>query len=198
MKDIIVKMVKDGFTYKQVRDKLGCSLSTISYHCKKNGIMSKHTSIKIDDLTIQKMIKLYEEKKSCLKVAKILGVSKSTVLKYIDTKNTQTKLERKENNVKQVIYWRIKVKKKLVEYKGGKCERCGYDRCIDSLEFHHLDPNEKDFTIGGKSFSFERLRIESDKCILICSNCHKEIHFEERKKKNVQMVEWRIQQPAKL
>lgn len=83
----------------------------------------------------------------------------------------------KRNRVQQVIYWRIKAKKLLVEYKGGECERCGYNKCIDALEFHHKDPSEKDFTISGKSWAFERLKKEADKCILVCSNCHKEIHF---------------------
>ena len=50
-------------------------------------------------------------------------------------------------------------KRKLVEYKGGKCEICGYDRCINALEFHHLDPNEKEFGISNKSIrSFEKLK----------------------------------------
>ena len=44
------------------------------------------------------------------------------------------------------------------------------------MHFHHNDPNEKDFTIGGKSYSLEKLKKEADKCILVCSNCHSEIH----------------------
>lgn len=74
-------------------------------------------------------------------------------------------------------------KLKLVKYKGGKCERCGYDKCIDALEFHHLDPTEKEIPIGsGDIKSFEKLKKEADKCILLCSNCHKEIHSEINKK----------------
>lgn len=45
-----------------------------------------------------------------------------------------------------------------------------------NLEFHHKDPMKKEFTISGKSYSFERLKREVDKCILVCSNCHAEIH----------------------
>jgi DNA-binding CsgD family transcriptional regulator len=180
MKDIIIKMVKSGLTYKQISKELGCSLSTISYHCKSEGIVSKNISKKIDDLIIQKMKELYEIEKSSLKVAKILGVSKSTVLKYIETKEYLSESEVRKNKVKSVIYWRRKAKIKLVDYKGGKCNRCGYNKCIDALEFHHLDPNEKDFTISGKSWSFERLREEVDKCILVCSNCHKEIHYNKK------------------
>lgn len=73
---------------------------------------------------------------------------------------------------------REKLKKLLVEYKGGKCEICGYDKCVSALEFHHLNPEEKDFAIGQKGYtrSFERNKSEVDKCILVCSNCHREIH----------------------
>ena len=72
---------------------------------------------------------------------------------------------------------------RLVEYKGGKCERCGYDKCIDALEFHHLNPNEKDFGVScGETKSLERLKAETDKCIMVCANCHREIHAEEREK----------------
>lgn len=69
-----------------------------------------------------------------------------------------------------------KVKIKLIEYKGGKCILCDYNKCSSALHFHHLNPNEKDFSIGGKSLSFEKLKNEVDKCILVCSNCHSEIH----------------------
>jgi hypothetical protein len=79
-----------------------------------------------------------------------------------------------------VINWRKRTKIKLVEYKGGKCERCGYDKYPEVLEFHHKDPNEKDFSISGKSWSFERLKKEVDKCILLCANCHRETHIEEK------------------
>jgi hypothetical protein len=76
------------------------------------------------------------------------------------------------------------LKIKCVEYKGGKCFRCGYNKCIRALEFHHLNPAEKDFTIGETSSGKKIIRkwsivqSELDKCILVCSNCHSEIHFE--------------------
>lgn len=65
-----------------------------------------------------------------------------------------------------------------VEYKGGKCSVCGYDRCADALEFHHLDPSQKDFGISSKGYtrSWDKVKEELDKCILVCSNCHREIH----------------------
>lgn len=87
---------------------------------------------------------------------------------------TLCRTERVENH-------RRKRKKLLVDMKGGKCERCGYDKCIDALEFHHLNPQEKDFGLSdGRTRSFSRVKEELNKCILVCSNCHKEIHSEIR------------------
>lgn len=73
---------------------------------------------------------------------------------------------------------RDKIKQESVEYKGGKCCICGYNKYIGALEFHHLNPDEKDFSIGSKGYTrgYESVRRELDKCICVCSNCHKEIH----------------------
>jgi len=66
---------------------------------------------------------------------------------------------------------------KAVEYLGGKCVVCGYERCIQALSFHHTDDN-KDFTISNNyGYSWEVLKEELDKCILVCQNCHQEIHY---------------------
>lgn len=79
---------------------------------------------------------------------------------------------------------REKVKLMAINYKGGKCEICGYNKCPDALEFHHINSNEKDFGIAQKGYtrSFSEVRKELDKCILVCSNCHREIHYSERNK----------------
>jgi hypothetical protein len=76
------------------------------------------------------------------------------------------------------------IKKMAVEYKGNSCEICGYDKCISALEFHHLDPTQKDFGISqnGITRSWEKVKIELDKCIMVCSNCHREIHEELKQK----------------
>ena len=65
-----------------------------------------------------------------------------------------------------------------IEYKGGVCERCGYNRCIEALEFHHTDSKGKDFSISEKGYtrSWTMVKKELDKCILLCANCHREIH----------------------
>lgn len=73
---------------------------------------------------------------------------------------------------------RDKVKLMAIEYKGRKCCKCGYNKCVEALEFHHLDPTQKDFGIASKGYtrSWSKIKAELDKCILVCSNCHREIH----------------------
>jgi hypothetical protein len=69
-------------------------------------------------------------------------------------------------------------KRRCVEYKGGKCERCGYNRCDWSIDFHHRDPNEKDFGLGKQRRTRfdDKIKKELDKCMILCSNCHREKH----------------------
>lgn len=70
-----------------------------------------------------------------------------------------------------------RVKQKAVDYLGGKCSICDYDKYIGALDFHHINPDEKDFSIAElKLSSFEKIKSELDKCILVCANCHREIH----------------------
>ena len=65
---------------------------------------------------------------------------------------------------------------KLKIKEGGKCIRCGYDKCISALEFHHKDPSKKDFGISDDNMRLKEAVEEVKKCILICSNCHREFH----------------------
>ena len=65
---------------------------------------------------------------------------------------------------------------RLKELRGGQCVRCGYNTCLQALEFHHIDPSKKDFTISNDNFKIADAIKESKKCILLCSNCHKEFH----------------------
>lgn len=85
---------------------------------------------------------------------------------------------------------RDKIKLMAVEYKGGKCEICGYDKCVDALEFHHLNPEEKDFGISANGYtrSFDEVKHELDKCIMVCANCHRELHHQERNKNNTELL----------
>lgn len=80
------------------------------------------------------------------------------------------------NSCKKICY-DIQRKVKAVQYKGGHCVFCGYNNCMRSLAFHHINPSQKSFQIGAAyNFSWDRMKNELDKCILVCNNCHGEIH----------------------
>jgi hypothetical protein len=70
---------------------------------------------------------------------------------------------------------------------GLKCAKCGYDKCGASLEFHHIDPSEKDETISrmiSNNYTLDLVEEEIKKCIVLCSNCHHEFHFLEHNNEN--------------
>ncbi len=71
-------------------------------------------------------------------------------------------------------------KNRAVAYKGGCCSMCGYKKCVNALEFHHTDPSTKEVENDFMGWSWKRIQEEIDKCILVCSNCHREIHAELR------------------
>ena len=69
------------------------------------------------------------------------------------------------------------MKRKCVEYKGVKCNKCGYKKSMSALTFHHKDPTKKEFSIARTtSYNFDVVKKELDKCILLCANCHAEEH----------------------
>jgi 5-methylcytosine-specific restriction endonuclease McrA len=70
---------------------------------------------------------------------------------------------------------RSEIKKKALAEKGGKCMLCGYSRCTSALQFHHINPFEKDKDLSRYS-SWKTAKEELKKCVLVCSNCHSEIH----------------------
>ena len=75
--------------------------------------------------------------------------------------------------------WRKKTKERIVESFGGQCCVCGYNRCTSALALHHLDPNEKEMSLGAiraNPKSWKKIVEELRKCVLVCHNCHSEIH----------------------
>ncbi len=72
-------------------------------------------------------------------------------------------------------YKKQHLKESAIAYMGGCCRVCGYKKCARALHFHHLNSYEKDFTISSKSNWYDIVR-ELNKCILLCSNCHMEVH----------------------
>lgn len=84
---------------------------------------------------------------------------------------------------------RFRIKQRMINYKGGKCSICNYSKCMGALEFHHLEPTKKEFDFGGAHCrKWSSLQEELDKCILVCSNCHRELGEEERRKTSARFI----------
>lgn len=81
-------------------------------------------------------------------------------------------------NAVRVVRCRKNIKRKAVAFLGGRCLRCGYSKCIDAMEFHHRDPNQKDFNLSVRGLyrRFDLVQEELKKCDLLCANCHREVH----------------------
>lgn len=182
--EIINKIIcykKEGRTYKEIyNDVKIISLDKIKRICSIFHLNKQNNSIKFKDNNFIDMIKEEYEKIGNIKtVAKILSISHRSVRKYVNIpERKRIEVGKRKLNAEYVHRNRKSKKYKFVEYKGGCCQICGYKKSLNALHFHHINPNEKDFTIGGRNYNLERMKREVDKCLLLCSNCHVEIHEE--------------------
>lgn len=83
-------------------------------------------------------------------------------------------------NSEKVKKWRLETKQRIVDSMGGKCQVCGYNRCLSNLALHHINPKEKDFALGAIRKSpkaWIKIVEELRKCILLCHICHNELHY---------------------
>ena len=80
-------------------------------------------------------------------------------------------------NYENVKSYRQKQKENIIYVMGEKCACCGYNKCNSALELHHLNPDEKDFTFSDNTNrAWETVVQELPKTIMVCANCHREIH----------------------
>lgn len=67
-----------------------------------------------------------------------------------------------------------------VSHFGGKCQECGYSKCLNAMEFHHVEKDEKEESPSYiiMRWSWKRIIKELEKCILLCCRCHREVHYD--------------------
>jgi hypothetical protein len=94
------------------------------------------------------------------------------------TKETRTYKDRARYNIEAVTRRRKRLKQMAISLKGGKCQFCGYNKYNGALDFHHIDESTKKFNLStrGLTRSWKKIKDELQKCILVCANCHREIH----------------------
>jgi hypothetical protein len=119
---------------------------------------------------INKQINHNYDLSSGSKICKTCHINKPLTLYYFGAECKYCHNQRSTLRMRQI-------KKQCFKYKGGKCEHCNYDKYIGAIEFHHIDPLQKDFAIAKnqKNFGMSHKK-ELDKCLCLCSNCHKIEH----------------------
>lgn len=166
----ITTLYKEGKSMSYIARELNISKSSVSNYINIDNISRYKKPIELSSSLLESMQEDYNSGMSRKAIGK-----KYKVALYRLEKLQKPEAISKYNILKKR---RVRIKEELVEYKGGKCEICGYNKCLSALEFHHLDPSKKDFGIASNS-SYKNITVlkkEIDKCILVCSNCHREIH----------------------
>lgn len=158
-KEILKQMLDDGLNTQQMAERLNCTRRTISNAINRNNLESPRN------------------KNIRLNIKYCAGCNKT-----LDRSFFYTKYKKNSSLCKNCILSNNKsnrhiIKQQCVNYLGGSCSKCGYNKCLAALDFHHLDPKQKDKEYINFRFTFEKMKSELDKCILLCANCHREEHY---------------------
>ena len=152
-KQRLKKLILEGKTSKELSEIYNCSKSTIHEVKSRLGYLSH--KLRPHDRTNRKA----------------LGITNCEICGKSGSLRTCTRCANK------II--KIAKKKILIEQLGNKCEICGYDKYQNVLDFHHIDPTHKEYSIGEINTDFSKLLNEISKCRLLCNRCHRELHYEE-------------------
>lgn len=167
----VAEMSRNGMSYNQIKQETGLGKGTISSICQQ--INGKKEYLELTPEKITELQALYDEVGNIKTVAKMYKISYERLSKVIQLKEPTPK-----TGYQCIKDRRHKVKEYLISYKGGKCQICGYSRCRDAMDFHHIDSSTKTFSISNSNIykNMEKMKQEVDKCMLVCANCHREIH----------------------
>lgn len=181
----IVQLRAEGLTYKQIAAQVGCSKATVSNYCSKEATQSVTVRNNIEKRI--KKAQIPQNKKELLywlleHRVRRTDIADALALEYVEVRRFEKEqgLEKKEvelSNYELVKRRRRHLKMLAVARLGGRCQKCKYNRSMQALAFHHPDPCEKEFSISNYATrSWARIRVEVDKCVLLCANCHCEVH----------------------
>lgn len=121
----------------------------------------------------------------------LFGAKKRYCSNKCKQKSHYYKIKKQTNTYHSQTIRALKRKFFLIEKRGGKCEVCGYAKNISALEFHHIDSNTKESKLDARVLSnrnFDFILNEFEKCMLLCTNCHKELHNPELSLENVKRI----------
>jgi transposase-like protein len=157
---VLAKLVDEGLTTRQIAVRIGRSQATLRHWLREYGLRTlRARPPQVDDvLEVQRRCPTH-------------GIT--TYVRYGPNDHLRCLLCRRA----RVTARRRRIKEILVAEAGGSCQLCGYHRAPQALHFHHVDPEQKSFSLAlrGVARSIERCRAEARKCVLLCANCHAEV-----------------------
>lgn len=123
----------------------------------------------------EEILKLRAQGKNYNEISKILGCSKGTISYHCGNGQKEKYREYDRNRKEKNRKWLQSIKEKL------SCSKCDEKRWW-VLDFHHLDPTQKENSISNLLIRFNKNKIieEIDKCIVLCANCHRDLHYQEK------------------
>ncbi len=171
---LLKSYIESGLSLNEISKITKKSLTTVRYWMKKHNLKSNFSNFKDSGK------KEYEDTRFCPRCKKQVETKKFYQRRGKENSSTYCRDCTTDSTLDRMR----KIKTLMIEYKGGCCAKCGYKKYQGALEFHHLNPKEKDFSPSHlKKYKFdERMKSELDKCILVCANCHREIHHELKQK----------------
>jgi len=156
-KELLIQQINQGYSTWKIAELNNTTQSNIRYWLKKYELKTQRIT----------------NDKQGLKLCPKCNTSKSRDNFYKSTKSSSyCKPCILDSNAER----RRVIKQQAIDYLGGKCSNCGYNKCNAALEFHHTDPTKKDKDYSNYKTSFDKLKSELDKCVLLCANCHREHH----------------------
>lgn len=155
MENDLSRLVEQGLSTWSIAEKLGFHQSKVRRLLKKHGLETKWKA---------KQQKVNHTTCECCR-------------------KTKTNINKKLCGSCITAIRRSRLKLAMVQYKGGKCIDCELLANLENstvFDFHHNDPNEKDFVFAGNSntYTWEEIVIELDKCTLLCCKCHRLRHYQ--------------------
>lgn len=162
---VLEDLIGEGLSIAAMADRLGVHRSTVGYWLRKHELRTAH-ALRREDGRRAKAAGRATVRMTCLRHGKTEF--------WMEGRGAYRCLACRRE---RVAARRRRVKEILVSEAGGSCTMCGYSRCLAALHFHHLDPDQKRFSMGreGVTRSLAVMRVEAGRCLLLCANCHAEV-----------------------
>lgn len=154
----VIELIPQHNSFQDVAAALGINRTTVRYYAKKHGLTShsRRSNRQLEDGQFR---------------CATCGTTEA------ESFYANNKYRCKACEVQRLRIWRNTRKQREIQKRGGCCSMCGYSKYIGALEFHHTDPLSKEFDWSTAVMrSQQAIDAELEKCVIVCANCHREIH----------------------